>query len=119
MPLDLVYAQGNAVTITNTETSLAVDGGSTTLQTITDAGIYTVMIDGVSTMAKGDEYLIRFYEKASSSGSKRVLYDPKMFGAQSQMWVFPNIILGIGWDITMQRISSTSRAFNWSIRRVS
>lgn len=119
MPISLAYAEGNAVTITNTETSLAVNGGTTTLQTLTDAGLYTVIIDGVANMAKGDEYLIKIYEKSSSSGTKRVIMQARMLGSQSEPWVSPALLLGVGWDVTLQRISSSSRAFDWSIRRVS
>lgn len=119
MAIDLSYAEGNAVTITNTETSIAVDGGTTTLPTLTDVGVYQIFIDGVANMAKGDEYLIRVYEKTSSSGTKRVIMQARILGTQSEPWVSPNVLLGVGWDVTMQRISATSRAFDWSIRRVS
>lgn len=118
MPINLLYAEGNNVTVTNTETSLAVNGGSTTLQTLTDTGLYAIIIDGVASMIKGDEYLIRVYERSASSGTKRVIMQARILGAQSEPWFSPALLLGVGWDVTLQRISATSRAFYWTVRRV-
>jgi hypothetical protein len=39
--------------------------------------------------------------------------------AQSEMFVTPPLQLGIGWDMTLDRIAGADRAFDWSIRRVS
>lgn len=118
MPINLFYAEGNNVTITSTETSLAVNGGSTTLQTLTDSGLYTVMIDGVASMSKGDEYYIRIYEKSASLATKRVIMDARLMGTQSQPWVQPALLFGAGWDVTLQLISATGRPFYWKISRV-
>ena len=119
MPIDIAYSVGNAVTITNTETSLAVNGGSTTLQTITDTGSFMIKLDAVGVLAKGDDYLFRFYEKATSSSSKVIAIQFHIMHAMSEMIIVPAIIYGAGWDATLQRISATSRAWNWSINRVS
>lgn len=121
MAIDLEYAAGSAVSITNTETSLSVDGGTTTgvPASRTDTGLFTLFLDGVANMVKADEYLLRVYEKARTSGTQRVVFQLRLMDAQSEILVIPNLILGIGWDITLQRISSTSRAFDWSVRRVS
>lgn len=118
MPINLLYAEGNNVTITSTETSLAVNGGSTTLQTLTDSGLYAVIIDGTASMAKGDEYRIKIYEKASSSAGKKIIMQARLLGSQSEPWFSPALILGIGWDATLQLISATGRPFYWTIRRV-
>jgi hypothetical protein len=117
--ISCTYKVGDNVTITSSETSLAVDGGSTTLQTVTDIGVYTLLLDGVGSMAKGDEYRWRVYEKAHANGTKRVIMSGTISDAQSEPVMLPNLMLGLGWDITLQRISATSRAFYWSIRRVS
>lgn len=117
MPLNLTYAKGDAATITNTETSLV--SGTTTLQTKTDKGAYSMIIDTVTNMAKGDEYKWRVYEKASTGATKRVILDGTVSDAQSQPVVTPPIALGLGFDFTFQRIAGTNRAFSWSIRRVS
>ena len=119
MPTDLTFRSGNNVSITATETSLAVNGGSTSLQTITSKGVYSVWIDGVANLVKGDEYRWRVYEKASTGATKRMVFNGTISDAQAEPVVIPHLMLGLGWDVTLQRISATSRAFHWSVRRLS
>lgn len=119
MPTNMTFRSGNAVTITNTETSLAVNGGSTSLQTLTSKGVYCLMLDGVANMAKGDEYRIRVYEKASTGATKRAFFDVRISDAQSEPFLTPHLMLGVGWDMTAQRVGGSNRAFDWSIRQVS
>ena len=120
MAIDLAYATGTAVTVTNIETSIAVTGGTTTGVPVarTDIGLYTLFLDGVANMVKGDEYRWRVYEKARSGGTVRLLLSGTLSDVQSELIIIPNLVLGIGWDITLQRISATSRAFDWSVRRI-
>lgn len=121
MAIDLEYAAGTAVTVTNTETSLSVDGGTTTgvPRADTNAGSYMLFLDGVANMVKGDEYRVRIYERARTGGTTRLVFSASISDAQSEMFVTPPLMLGLGWDITLTRISATSRAFDWSVRRVS
>ncbi len=121
MALSLTYVTGTGITITNAETSIGVTDGTTTgvPQSLTDDGIYYVTIDGVANMVKGDEYRIRVYEKARSGGTQRVLFETRMCDAQSELIRLPPFDLGVGWDVTMLRVSSTSRAFDWRITRIS
>lgn len=118
MPTNLIFRTGNAVTVGSTETSLAVNGGSVTLQALTNKGVYSLMF-GSTAMVKGDEYRWRVYEKPSTGATKRLLMSGTISDAQSEVIVIPHLMLGLGWDMTLQRISATSRAFNWSIRQVS
>jgi hypothetical protein len=121
MAIDLAFATGSGVTVTNTEMSLATTGGTTTgvPQSITTVGVFRLWLDGVANMVKADEYLLKVYEKVRASGIQRVVFQARLLDAQSEIYVMPSLELGIGWDITLQRISSTSRAFDWSIRRIS
>lgn len=119
MPINLFYAEGNNVTITSTETSIAVNGGSTSPQSITDSGVYKIVVNGVTNMTKGDEYKIRIYEKASSTDGQLIAFQCSLLGRQSELWIMPSIELGIGWNATMQLISANPRGISWSIRRVS
>ncbi len=121
MPLDLAYATGSAVSITATEMSIGVTGGTTTGVPVsrTDTGLYTVMIDGVANLVQGDEIRWRVYEKARAAGTQRVILTGLIRGAQSEPLVLPSLPLGIGWDATLQLISATARALDWSLRRVS
>lgn len=119
MPTNFTFRSGNSVSITATETSLAVNGGSTSLQTLTNKGVYRIIIDGVANMAKSDEYKWRVYEKASTGATKRVILDGTISDTQSQPIVLPQLMLGIGWDVTLQRIAGTNRAFHWGIAQMS
>lgn len=118
--LDLAYSTGSGVSITNTETSIGVTGGTTVGLPLsrTDAGLFLIMVDGVANMVKGDEYLFRLYETARTGGTRRTIFSATIKGAQSEAFLLPWLPLGIGWDATLQRISATSRAFDWSIRRI-
>lgn len=119
MPTNMTFRSGNNVSITGTETSLCVNGGSTTLQTLTNKGVYSILLDGVASMAKGDQYTLRVYEKASTAATKRVIMKLTISDAQSEPTFIPHLMLGIGFDATLQRDSTTSRAYYWSVRQVS
>src|SRR5262247_1142903 len=119
MPTNMTFRSGNNVTITNTETSLAVNGGSTSLQTLTNKGLYQVILDGVASLAKGDEFRFRVYEKASTGATKRVIMNGTISDTQAEPYVTPQLQLGIGWDVTLQRTGGSNRAFYWGIRQVS
>ena len=69
-------------------------------------------------MVKGDRFDVKIYEIARAGGTVRVLAKIPMLGVQSRPLWLPGLPLGVGWDITIQRISASSRAFDWSIRRV-
>lgn len=99
-------------------TELSIVSGTTTLQTNTTAGVYQLWVDAF-TMAKGDEYRIRVYEKVEATGgTKRVVFDATLADAQSTLFVTPTMILMNGWDMTIQKIAGTDRAFDASIRKV-
>lgn len=104
----------DSVTIGSTEISIV--SGTSTLQTKTEAGAYQVFIDGVeAAMAKGDEFIVRVYEKTVTT--KRVIYDPVLSDLQSQPLVIPGLMLLNGWDVTIQKVAGTDRAFDASIRK--
>lgn len=116
MALNLTYKSGNGVSMSTVEKSLAVDGGSTTLQTLTDKGSYSVLLKSTA-MAKGDEYRWKVYEKASTGATKSVLTQGILSDVQSEQTMTPGLTLGLGWDVTLQRTGGSNRAFSWSIRR--
>lgn len=118
MPINLTYKSGNAVSMSTVEKSLGVDGGSTTLQTLTDKGAYSLFLKSTA-MAKGDEYRVKVYEKCSTGDTKARILSYTMADAQSEPTLIPNITLGLGWDMTIQRTGGSNRAFSWSIRRIS
>lgn len=107
----------DGVTISTTEISIV--SGTSSLQTITDDGVYQLWVDGVGVMAKGDEFIIKIYEKVEATGgTKRVVFSSTLSDVQSENWVSPMLILINGWDMTITKVAGTDRAFDASIRRV-
>jgi len=99
-------------------TELSIVSGTTTLQTITDDGVYQLWVDP-GNMAKGDEFIIRIYEKVEGTGgTKKVVMAATLSNAQNGVWVSPSLILINGWDMTIQKIAGTDRAFDASIRKI-
>jgi hypothetical protein len=97
---------------------LSIVSGTTSLQTITDDGVYQLWVDA-GTMAKADEFKIRAYEKVEGTGgTKKVFAEWSLLGVQAQIFCTPTFILINGWDFTIQKIAGTDRAFDASIRKV-
>lgn len=106
----------DGVTISTSEISIV--SGTTTLQTITDDGVYQLWVDA-GTMALGDKFIIRIYEKVEGTGgTKKVCMAQSLSDVQTEVWVSPSLILINGWDMTLQKVSGTDRAFDASIRKV-
>lgn len=99
-------------------TELSIVSGTTSLQTVTDDGIYQLWVDAF-TMAKGDEYIVRVYEKVEATGgTKRVVFAATLSDVQAELFVTPTLILIHSWDMTIQKVAGTDRAFDASIRKV-
>jgi len=97
---------------------LSIVSGTTSLQTITTAGVYQLWIDP-GNMAKADEFVVRGYEKVEATGgTKKVFFEHSLLGAQAEVFVTPSFILMNGWDFTIQKLAGTDRAFDASIRQV-
>ena len=106
----------DGVTVGTTE--LSVVSGTTTLSTITTAGVYQLWVDP-GNMAKADEFRIRAYEKVEATGgTKKVFAQWSLLGVQTEVFVTPTFILINGWDFTITKIAGTDRAFDASIRKV-
>lgn len=106
----------DGVTVGSSE--LSIVSGTTSLQTITDDGVYQLWVDA-GNMAKADEFRIRIYEKVESTGgTKKVVFQATLLGVQSEVWVSPTLVLINGWDMTLTKLAGTDRAFDASIRKV-
>lgn len=106
----------DGVTVGTSE--LSIVSGTTTLQTITDDGVYQLWLDA-GNMAKGDEFRVKAYEKVEGTGgTKKVFCQWTLLGVQSEIFVTPTFILINGWDFTITKIAGTDRAFDASIRKV-
>lgn len=97
---------------------LSIVSGTTSLQTVTTDGVYQLWVDA-GNMAKADEFRIKLYEKVEATGgTKKVFAQWTLLGVQSEVFVSPTFILMHGWDMTIQKIAGTDRAFDASIRQV-
>lgn len=106
----------DGVTVGTSE--LSIVSGTTTLQTITTAGVYQLWVDA-GNMAKGDEFRVKLYEKVEATGgTKKVFAQWTLLGVQTEVFVTPSFVLMNGWDMTITKIAGTDRAFDASIRKI-
>lgn len=117
MAITIEYATLDNVTVGATE--LSIVSGTTTLQTVTDDGVYQLFVDDQGNMTKTEEYAIRIYEKVHNGGTKKQIFKATIKGVQSEPFVAPSLMLGNGWDMTIQKLAGTDRAFDARISRVS
>lgn len=109
------HAEIDGVTVGASE--LSVLSGTTSLSTDTTPGVYQLWVDAAN-MAKGDEYVIRVYEKVEATGgTKRQCGHWTLSDAQSEPFVSPPLMLMNGWDFTIQKIAGTDRAFDATVRK--
>ena len=107
----------NSASIGATEWS--VTNNSSSIATQTTAGVYQLFLD-MNALATGDEFQIRAYEKVTSSGTQRVVYQSNLVGPQSPpIFVLPSLALINGWDFTLKKIAGTDRTILWSVRMAS
>lgn len=86
--------------------------------TDTTQGIFQAFID-VNALQAGDVFEFKVYEKARTGDTQRLLYQSRFANAQATLlWVSPSLILGVGWDMTLKKISGTDRLIVWRISKV-
>lgn len=103
--------------VSTTEWSLTTDTSGPDVDTT--EGVFQAFID-LNALAVGDVFEFRAYEKARTGDTQRVVYSAQFANAQIQpIWTSPTLILGVGWDMTLKKISGTDRTINWRISQVS
>lgn len=119
MPIAELHTNSEA--ISGTEWSLVNDAPYTSASPSTADGIFQIFID-LANMGVGDQVQVRVYEKVTSGGTQRVVYQATFTGAQSEpIFVSPSLILMHGWDVTLDAVGTTSPTvitITWSIRQV-
>lgn len=116
MPITEPY-ELDGVTISTSEISIV--SGTTSLQTITDDGVYQLWVDDGGNMTKTEEFEIRIYETVEATGgTKKKVAQWRLKGVQSEIFVSPTLVLINGWDMTLKKIAGTDRAFDASIRKI-
>lgn len=112
---DIAYYQVGE-TVGTTEHSFITDTSGPDAATV--PGVYEAFID-VNALAAGDVFELTLYETvASSSGTQRVVWKHVLTGPYSHpVLVLPSFIAGVGFDLTMKKISGTDRAINARIAK--
>lgn len=106
----------DGVTVGTSE--LSITNGDTSLQTQTTDGVYMLFVD-TSNMAQGDAFKFMLYEKVEATGgTKRLTVSAILIGAQTENLVFPPMPFIHGWEMTIQKLAGTDRAFDASVRKI-
>lgn len=112
----ITEAYTGSQSVTTTEWSLTIDNNGPT--TDTSDGVFQAFID-LNALVAGDTFRLRIYEKDTSSGTQRVVFENFFVGAQSTpLYASPPLILMHGWDMTLYRTAGSDRTITWSIRKV-
>jgi hypothetical protein len=103
-------------TVSTTEWSMTTDTAGPDADTT--EGVFQAFID-LNALASGDVFEFRAYEKVRTGDTQRAVYSAQFSGSQGDpVWASPTLILGIGWDMTLKKISGTDRAINWRISKI-
>lgn len=104
--------------VTVGSTALSIVSGNTTPQSVTDDGVYQLWVDA-GNMAKADEFLIIMKEKVEGTGGiQKPFLQQSLLGVQGENFMSPTFLLINGWDMLIDKIAGTDRAFDASIRKV-
>lgn len=102
--------------IGTTEHSLTTDTAGPDAAT-TD-GVFQPFID-LSALAGGDVFRFKVYETCRTGDTQRLIYSAEFSSAQATpLWAGPALLLGVGWDMTLVKVSGTDRTINWRISQV-
>lgn len=96
-------------------TEYSLTDSSATIASRTTKGTYQVVVDA-SALQVGDRYRVRVLEKCRASGTQRQLATSVIAGPVSDLWMSPAMMLGNGWDVTVQKLAGADRTLEWSIR---
>lgn len=98
-------------------TPISIVSGTTTVNDTAVTGVFQLWIDA-SVMAKGDEYKVKLSERVKAAGTRRTFAQWSLLGVQTEVFVTPTFILMNGWNMTIEKVAGTDRAFDASIRKV-
>ncbi len=114
MPLEISYS-GTAL-IGAVERSLTLNAEG--LAAVVASGVYQAVLD-LSSLAAGDVFELRIYERVVAGGPQGVVLRRNLAGPVDEpVLVAAALQLMLGWDFTLRRIAgAASRSISWSIRR--
>lgn len=96
----------NAQTVGTTEYSLT--NASTTIATQTTAGYFSILVE-IPSIAAGDEFEVAVREKTLTGGTQHRTVIANLVSGQVPFYGIP-IVLGVGWDYTIKKLTGTDRA---------
>jgi hypothetical protein len=84
----------------------------------TSEGLFQAFVD-MNALATGDVIEFRVYETCRTGDTQRTIYSVRFANVQtSPLWASPALVLGVGWDMTLKKISGVDCTVNWRISRV-
>lgn len=111
-----IEAYTGTETVGTTEWSITTDTAGPNVDA--NVGIYQAFID-LSALQAYDVYQFKCYEKARTGDTQRVVFSAYFEGVQADpIAVTPTLILGVGWDMTLKKLSGTDRAIAWRISKI-
>jgi hypothetical protein len=85
---------------------------------VNGGGILQAFVD-LSALAMGDVYEFKVYEKCRTGDTQRAVYSVRFANTQTTpLWASPALVLGVGWDMTLRKVSGGDRAIHWRISKV-
>jgi hypothetical protein len=103
-------------TVSTTEWSMTANTGS--ISANTDDGVVQAVVD-FNALANGDTYELKFYEKARSGDTQRIVWEATFVNVLGEPLVYtPSFLVMHGWDFTLLKTAGTDRAIPWSVRRI-
>lgn len=112
----MALTEAYSVTQTVGTTEFSFPNNSTTLTPIVDTGVFDVVFD-TAAITLGDQFQFRLYEKVTSGGTQRIIYESIITGPMADTIVFPSLHLRHGWDVTAKKLAGTDRSILCSIRK--
>lgn len=83
----------------------------------TDDGIYQPFILVPSAAGIADVFRVEFYETVDATQAK--IWEGTFRGRGADfIWVGPALHLGVGWDITVVKVSGTDRTLKWHVNEL-
>jgi hypothetical protein len=112
-----ISAYSGTHTVQTTEWSMTTDTSGPDV--CTDVGIFQAYLD-LTALDSGDVFQFTLYETvAPSGGTQRAVVQVLFSNAQTVPdGVTPAFTLGVGWDMTLKKISGTDRSIPWRITQV-
>lgn len=107
------FSDGSATI--STEFSIAKNANYVAGSGLATLGEVQAFID-FSALTASESYVVRVYDSVNA-GTQRICWEGTATGTIQEMWVTPFFLLGGNWDITVTKLSGTSRAIPFSVRQ--